>query len=278
MRDKLKRRIFADKVFGVFIVVSAAILISPVFYILYLILFKGFTFLQAALSREFPKLSAALGTALLDAIFSTAATVFAGAAAAFAISLFAGLRAARKNGAFNKILDFSIEALGSIPPIIAGMFVFFVFIGAGGEFSLACGSIAIALFMIPELTRFARDVFRNMPKKIYEAARSLGANDDLIASKILIPAIAKKMVGKTLYLASVAAGLTAPLLFTVKGSSAIWDYPNRNDDENTLSLIIYNFRAVPEEEIRALTWIAALFLLLFILVLLTSSRLISEND
>ena len=107
-----------------------------------------------------------------------------------------------------------------VPSIVFGLFVYITLVigGVGGTgFAGWKGSIALALLMLPVVTRSSEVVLLLVPDSLREAALALGAPRWRIVARIVLPTALPGLVTGSLLAIARAAGETAPLLFTVGG-------------------------------------------------------------
>lgn len=93
------------------------------------------------------------------------------------------------------IMKPSIEALAGIPSVIYGFFGLVVVVpfmravfGAG--FSIATGSIILAIMILPTLISVGQDAIRAVPKEFKEGSLALGATHWQSIRKVILPAAA----------------------------------------------------------------------------------------
>ena len=109
-----------------------------------------------------------------------------------------------------------------VPSIVFGLFVYIMLVlgdvGFGisikGGFAGWKGSIALALLMLPVVTRSAEVVLDLVPDSLREAALALGAPRWRVILRVVLPTAAPGLVTGSLLAVARGAGETAPLLFT----------------------------------------------------------------
>ena len=103
-----------------------------------------------------------------------------------------------------------------------------------------------------------------------DAAYGMGCNATQVATRIVLPtALPGVMTGVMLAVAG-ASGESAPLLFTALFSN-YW-IGSFTEPTASLSILIYNFSAMPYENQIELAWTASLVLVLIVLVFNILSR------
>src|SRR5439155_10092332 len=96
------------------------------------------------------------------------------------------------------------------------LFVYIVLVltGFAGAFAGWKGSLALALLMLPVVTRSAEVVLNLVPDSLREAALALGAPRWRVVFRVVLPTALPGLVTGSLLAVARGAGETAPLLFT----------------------------------------------------------------
>ena len=134
--------------------------------------------------------------------------------------------------------------------------------------------MALAVLMLPTVVLAAEEALRQVPKKMSDAAYGMGCTRTQVILKIVLPtALPGVMTGVLLAIAG-AAGESAPLLFTALFSN--YYLSDLMEPTASLSILIYNFSAMPFENQIQLAWTASLALVLIVLVFNILARLIGQ--
>lgn len=167
------------------------------------------------------------------------------------------------DGWFGTIVRFVADTLIGVPSIVFGVFVYAVVVLQQGHFSTMAGAIALALIMIPIVTRTTEEMIRLVPKSMREGALALGAPQWRVTSDIVIPAAMTGIATGAMLAVARVLGETAPLLFTAFGSRFYNTY--LDEPMASLTVQIYNYAISPFEEWHAKAWAATLVLVTLIL-------------
>ena len=180
------------------------------------------------------------------------------------------------SGKFASIVRFVAETLLSTPSIVAGAFIWAVFVVTTGHFSAIAGSLSLAVLMWPIIVRATEEILRLVPSDLREGALALGVPRWKVVLRIVIPTAGAGIL--TAIMLAVARGLgeTAPILLTALGNEYINTNPNQPTD--AVPLRIYNYARTPVEALHAFAWGGAVMLLLGVLVLSISARLLSARQ
>jgi phosphate transport system permease protein len=183
-----------------------------------------------------------------------------------------------RDGRFGKVVRYFVDVMTGVPSIVFGLFIYITLIltGVGGGFAGWKGSLALALLMLPIVTRSAEVVLLLVPDTLREAALALGAPRWRVIARIVLPTALPGLVTGMLLAVARAAGETAPLLFTatiVQGTS--YDLGQRM---NSLPAQIFSDVGQAQDRLVGRAWGAALTLVLMILALTIFARLVSRRS
>ena len=178
---------------------------------------------------------------------------------------------------FAAIVRYFTDVITGVPSIVFGLFVYITLILAtGGGFAGWKGSIALALLMLPIVTRSAEVVLTLVPQSLREAALALGSPRWRVVTRVVLPTALPGLITGSLLAVARAAGETAPLLFTatiVKGTN--FDLAKQM---NSLPVQIFNDVGQAQDRLVARAWGAALTLVLMVLLLTVLARLVSRRS
>jgi phosphate transport system permease protein len=182
-------------------------------------------------------------------------------------------------GKLAQVVRFFVDVMTGVPSIVFGLFIYITLVlaGTGGSsFAGWKGSAALALLMLPIVTRSAEVVLKLVPGSLREAALALGAPRWKVVFRVVLPSAASGIVTGALLSIARAAGETAPLLFTatiVKATTF-----NLNQPMNSLPAQIFQDLKQPNNELVQRAWGAAITLVAMILVLALLAKLIQRRS
>jgi phosphate transport system permease protein len=181
-------------------------------------------------------------------------------------------------GWFGSAVRYFVDVMTGVPSIVFGLFIYITLVvsGIGGGFAGWKGSVALALLMLPVVTRSAEVVLLLVPDSLREAALALGAPRWRVVLRIVLPTALPGLVTGSLLAIARGAGETAPLLFTatlVQGTS--FDLSQRM---NSLPAQIFADIGQAQDRLVSRAWGAALTLVLMILVLTLFARIVSRRS
>ena len=169
------------------------------------------------------------------------------------------------SGWLGTIVRFVADSMIGIPSIVFGVFVYALVVLQQGYFSTLAGSIALALIMIPIVTRTTEEIVKLVPKSMREGALALGAPEWRVTWDIVLPAAKTGIATGAMLAVARVLGETAPLLFTSFGSRFYNIY--LDEPMASMPVQIYNYAISPFEEWHAKAWAATLVLITLILVI-----------
>jgi phosphate transport system permease protein len=182
-----------------------------------------------------------------------------------------------KSSWFAQLVRFFVDVLTGVPSIVFGLFIYIVLVvGTGSSFAGYKGSLALALLMLPVVTRSAEVILLLIPGALRESALALGAPRWRMIFSIVLPTALPGMVTGVLLAIARAAGETAPLLFTA--ASTLKTNYNLGQFMNSLPVQIYSDVTSPTTAVVNRAWGAALTLVVMILLLNLIARLIARRS
>jgi phosphate transport system permease protein len=169
-----------------------------------------------------------------------------------------------------------VDAMSGLPSIVAGLFIYAVIVlGLGWGFSGFAASMALAMLMLPLITRTTEEVLRIVPDGLREAALALGAPEWRVTTRVVLPTARAGIVTAVILGVARAVGETAPVLLTAAGSSVLNVNPMDGPQSN-LPLYIYQQVLSQVDNARARAWTGALVLITLVVVLFTVARIIAS--
>jgi phosphate transport system permease protein len=171
---------------------------------------------------------------------------------------------------FAWIVRFVADVLNGTPSIVVGIFAWTWLVKPMGHFSALAGGIALALLMVPMVTRTTEEMVRLVPHSLTEAALALGYTRWRTSLRIVVRTAWPGIMTGSLIAVARVAGETAPLLFTTLGNLNF--KVDILQPMQTLSLQIYVYATGPFEEWHRLAWGAALVLMSLVLLFGLAAR------
>jgi len=166
---------------------------------------------------------------------------------------------------------FSANVLMGMPSIIIGVFTYILLVLPWGKFSAYAGIVALAIIMLPVVTRTAEDMLRLVPNTLREAALALGAPRWKVTLAVLFRAAKPGLLTGILLAVARVSGETAPLLFTAL-NSPYWPASLAEPTPN-LTVTTFNYAMSPYPDWQQMAWGASLLITFGVLALNVVARL-----
>jgi phosphate transport system permease protein len=179
---------------------------------------------------------------------------------------------------FSTLVRLLVDVMTGIPSIVAGLFVLaFWVIGLHEGYSGFAGSMALAILMLPVVTRSSEEMLRLVPNTLREAAYALGIPKWRVILSIILPTARTGITTGIMLAVARVTGETAPLLLTAAGTLFINNNPFHGQQE-ALPLYVFSSAAsgTPADVNRA--WAAAFTLILIVVLLYVVARLLTRRD
>ncbi len=257
-------------------VAATLVAVVPLVLILGYIVVKGGAALSPAFFLELPQPAGETGAGMANAIVGTLTLV--GLACAFGVPLgvFAGIYLAEfGDNWLGTVIRFCSDVMAGVPSIVSGLFVYALVVVPMGRNSAIAGGLALAMLMLPTVTRTTEELLKLVPNALREAALALGVPEWRTTLWVVLRTAAPGIATGVVLAVARVTGETAPLLFTSLNNNGWAD----GIDQPTASLTvqIYQYAGSPFEDQQAQAWAAALVLVVVVLVLNISARILVRH-
>jgi phosphate transport system permease protein len=270
------RRKFTDLFVRSACVLAAVIALIPLISVLYYVTARGIGGINLDFFTELPKPVGESGGGMANAIVGTLKLVLLACAIGIPPGVLAGVYLAEfGDSRFGKLVRFSADVMSGVPSITVGIFVYSLVVLQTKQFSALAGGIALAVLMLPTVTRTTEELLKLVPESLREAALGLGLPKWRATLRVMLRTAAPGIATGVMLAVARVAGETAPLLFT-SFNNRFWS-SGLNEPTASLPVNIYTYAVSPYEEWHHQAWAAALVLLLLVLLLNVSARLLVQN-
>ena len=268
----MSRRI-TDHVMTFLAVLAVILVIAPLVAIFGYLVYKGIGSLDLNLLTQMPKPVGEVGGGMANAIVGSAVILGIASLLGVPAGIGAGIYLAEygRGGGFGSIVRFTSDVLNGVPSIVIGIAAYAIVVIRQKHFSALAGGVALAIMMIPTITRTTEEMLLLVPSQIREAAFGLGISQWRTTLSITLrTALSGIITGVMLAFARVA-GETAPLLFTALGNQ-YWNL-NLNEPTAALPLQIFTYANSPFDEWHRQAWAGALVLIVMIVFAVSAVRI-----
>jgi phosphate transport system permease protein len=267
------RRKFADIFVRSACVLAALLALIPLGSVLYYVTARGIGSLNLDFFTELPKPIGEAGGGMANAIVGTLKLVLLACIFGIPPGVLAGVYLAEfGDSRFGKLVRFSADVMSGVPSITVGIFVYSLVVLQTKQFSALAGGVALAILMLPTITRTTEELLRLVPESLREAALGLGLPKWRATLRVMLRTAAPGIATGVMLAVARVAGETAPLLFTAF-NNRFWS-SGLTEPCASLPVSIYTYAVSPYEEWHRQAWAAALLLLLLVLLLNISARLL----
>ena len=243
------------------------------FWILKDLIHKGLPAFSVAFFTKLPTPPGMAGGGLVNGIVGTLLITAMATLIGVPVGIMAGTYLAEygRQSALAHAVRFVSDILTSAPSIVIGVFVYAILVQPMKGFSGLAGALALAIIMIPVVTRTTEEMLRLVPNALREAALALGAPYWKVILRVCYRRVLGGMTTGVLLAIARVAGETAPLLFTSL-NNPYWNF-NPLEPTGTLNVTIFNYAMSPYDDWRTKAWGAALLITLGVLLTTIVARI-----
>jgi phosphate transport system permease protein len=262
-----------DAAFRVASAVAVLLALLPLVSVLFFTAIRGMGALSLDFFTKLPKPVGETGGGMANAILGTLKLVFAACAIGVPIGVLAGVFLSEfSQSRFATAVRFSADVMAGIPSITIGVVVYTVVVKRMGHFSAIAGSVALAIIMLPTITRTTEELLRLVPGTLREAALGLGVPKWRATLWVVLRTAAPGIVTGMMLAVARIGGETAPLLFTAF-NNRFWGQ-GLDEPVASLPVQIYTYAVSPYEDWHRQAWAAALVLVALTLFLNVTAKLL----
>jgi phosphate transport system permease protein len=181
-------------------------------------------------------------------------------------------------GRFATVIRFVVDMLSGFPSIVIGVFIWSIVVRPRiitDGFSGLAGAIALAVIMIPIVTKTVEEVLRLVPGHLREASLALGVPSWRTIVWVVMPVARSGIVTGAILAVARAGGETAPLLLTAGGNRFF--QANLLEPMASMPVYIYDYTFSPFAVLNARAWATAAVLVLTIAVLSVLTRIATRG-
>ncbi len=273
LRSMQQRHLVNRLVFGLSAVASLLGL-SGLIWILTVVIHRGAGAINWSFLVALPTPPGVAGGGLANAIVGTVLMTAVATVLGVLIGVLAGIYLAEFGRAnrFGTVVRFCSDILMSAPSIVVGVFVYTVVVLRTGHFSGYAGSIALAIIMLPVVTRTTEEMLKLIPDRLREAALALGAPYWKMTLDVVIRGARTGIMTGVMLAVARVSGETAPLLFTAL-NSPYWSR-SLNEPMGNLTVTIFNYAMSPYVDWQAMAWGGSLLITAGVLLFTVGARLL----
>jgi phosphate transport system permease protein len=271
----LRRR--AKNNFVTFAAMAAVFLVLlPLGAIFAYLVYKGIGSINWAFLTQTPKPVGEPGGGMANAIAGSGLILAIASVMGVPLGIGAGIYLAEYGqNRLGTLIRFTADVLNGVPSIVIGIVAYALVVLTQKHFSALAGGVALAIMMIPTITRTTEEMLLLVPNTVREAAYGLGVSRWRTTLSITLRTATSGVITGVMLAFARVAGETAPLLFTAFGNQ-FWNW-KLNQPTAALSLQIFNYAISPFDEWHRQAWAGALILIVLIVASVSAVRLAASR-
>ena len=277
MRLNDTRRKFTNGLINGLAVLATLLVILPLVAILVYLVYKGFSSLNLAFFTKPPAPVGEDGGGMANSIVGSGIILLLASLMGIPVGIAAGVYLAEYGrGQFlGNAIRFTADVLNGVPSIVMGIAIYSLIVMSQKHFSAFAGGVALAIMMVPTITRTTEEMLATVPHSIREAALGLGVPKWRTTLSVALRTASPGIITGCMLAFARVAGETAPLLFTAFGNQ-FWSV-KLNEPIGALPLQIYVYAISPYDEWHRLAWAGSLVLIVMIMVSVTLVRVFASR-
>jgi phosphate transport system permease protein len=272
-----------DRVVTVVVYSLALLVLTALIFILAYVCWRGwralthFNFFTTDISEAGPLQPLSVG-GILHGVIGSLEELAMTLAICVPLGLTCALFLSEVRGPFATFVRTVVEAMTALPSIVAGMFVFAVWIILlKFDKSGLAASIALGVMMLPIVVRAADVVLRLVPAALKEASFALGAGQVRTVWKVVLPTARSGLATAVILGSARAIGETSPVLLTA-GYGANTNLNPLKGPMVSLPLLTFELVKSPQPTMIIRAFGTAVVLLVLVLLLFIIARLIGGGQ
>ncbi|MFI9272160.1 phosphate ABC transporter permease PstA [Kitasatospora sp. NPDC052896] len=276
VRRSVPERLAVNAAMTGLLTLAAAVAVAVLLWILVHVADQGLRYLGPTfLTQTPPGDPSQAGGGFVNGIIGSVITVGIATALSVPIGIAAAVHLIEYGGRLAKVAGFLTDVLIGLPSIVTGAFVYSLWVVNFG-FSGLAGAAALALIMLPLVTRATAEVLRLVPADLREASLALGVSQARTIVSIVLPTARSGITTGVMLAIARAMGETAPLLLTILGNDLFIE-TNPTQRMSTLSLQIFNNAITGFRTAQARAWAGTLTLVVIVLAVSIGARLLGRR-
>jgi phosphate transport system permease protein len=217
------------------------------------------------------------GGGVLAAIVGSAEQVGLATAVVVPLAVLTAVYLHELRGRLSGVVRFAINALAGVPSIVAGLIIYTAWVINGHGPSGVAGAAALAILMLPFVTRTAEEVLRTVPDALREASYALGAPQWRVVTQVVLPTALAGLTTAVILGIALGIGETAPLLLTTSFANGTnWD--PFHGPQASLAYYVYTYVLEPNKVQNQRGYSALVVLVVLVLILFLAARYIGSRS
>ena len=243
-------------------VLTVVLVLVPLVAIFGYLLYRGLGSINWAFLTQTPKPVGEPGGGMANAIVGSVLILGIASLIGVPFGIGAGIYLAEfGRNRFGSAIRFTADVLNGVPSIVIGIVAWAILVRGRG-FSALAGGVALAIMMVPTISRTTEEMLLLVPQALREAAYGLGVPRWRTTLSIVLRTATSGVITGVMLAFARVAGETAPLLFTTLGNT-FWNV-HYNQPTAALPLQIYVYANSPYDDWHRQAWAGSFVLILLI--------------
>lgn len=180
------------------------------------------------------------------------------------LGILSGIYLTEVRGRLTFLVRFIVQSMAGVPSVVAGLFIFTTVVQSMGKYSGLAGGLALAVLMLPTVSRTAEEILKLVPDDLRNAGYALGARQWRTAIMVVLPTVRAGLITAAILGIARVIGETAPLLLTSLNTNGFVFNPI-GGTVASLPTYIFSMFVYGTEYSTARAWTGSLVLLAFVL-------------
>jgi phosphate transport system permease protein len=257
----LRRRV-TDHVMSGVAVLTVVIVLTPLIAIFGYLVYRGIGSINWAFLTQTPKPVGEAGGGMANSIVGSVFILGIASLIGVPFGIGAGIYLSEfGRNRLGYVVRFTADVLNGVPSIVIGIVAWAILVRGHG-FSALAGGVALAIMMVPTISRTTEEMLMLVPQALREAAYGLGVPRWRTTLSITLRTATSGVITGVMLAFARVAGETAPLLFTAFGNT-FWNW-RLNQPTAALPLQIYVYANSPYDDWHRQAWAGSLVLIVLI--------------
>src|SRR5215831_8787502 len=257
------RRQITDRMMTGIALLTVILVLVPLIAIFAYLVYKGIGSINWAFLTQTPKPVGEPGGGMANAIGGSVLILAIGSLLGVPVGIGAGVYLSEYGrNRFGDFVRFTSDVLNGVPSIVIGIVAYAIVVLRQKHFSALAGGVALAIMMVPTITRTTEEMLLLVPNVLREAAYGLGVPRWRTTLSIVLRTATSGIITGVMLAFARVAGETAPLLFTAFGNQ-YWNW-RLEQPTAALPLQIFTYAISPYDDWHRQAWAGALVLIVLI--------------
>jgi len=262
------------------------LVLAPLIAIFGYLVYRGVGSINWAFLTQVPKPPGEVGGGMANAIVGSIFILGIASIIGVPLGIGAGIYLAEfGRNRFGTAIRFTADVLNGVPSIVIGIVAYAIVVLRQGHFSALAGGVALAIMMVPTISRTTEEMLLLVPQALREAAYGLGIPRWRTTLSITLRTATSGVITGVMLAFARIAGETAPLLFTALGNeywsgrlpwNSHWQRQpwtlGLDQPTAALPLQIFKYATSPYDDLHRQAWAGAFVLILLIVTSVAAVR------